>query len=104
MHNHNAVAGFGLPENEQGQQRANATGPLATTPTLDSGGTNAAAQAQKKFATCQARAALAGVTLIRLEGDDGRPKFIASRWALTKNFDNINLVDVWLTRVTGAAQ
>ena len=103
MNTHHAVAGFGLPENEQGQQRANATGPHATTPTLDSGGTNAAAQA-KRFATAQARGALAGVILTRLEGDDGRPLFIASRWALTKNFDNINLVDVWLTRVTGAAQ
>ena len=100
MHNHNVVAGFGLPENEQGQQRANATGPHATLHDLDSGNTSAAAQA-KRFATQQARAALAGVTLTRIEGDDGRPLFVASRWALTKSFDNIGVVDAWLSRVAG---
>ena len=103
MSTHHAVAGFGLPENEQGQQRANATGPHATTPTLDSGGTNAAAQA-KRFATAQARGALAGVILTRIEADNGRPMFVASKWAMTKCFDNIGVVDAWLDRACGVTK
>ena len=102
MHSHSTVAGLGLPEKDEAGQRANATGPHATTNTVDSGQADAATQALKRFANAQARAALAGVALARTEGDDGRPLFIASRWALTKTFDSIAQVEVWLDRVAGA--
>lgn len=55
----------------------------------------------KAFATLQARAALAGVALHRLEDDRGRDVFIVSRWALTRQFDDIAAVEAWLDRVTG---
>ncbi len=55
----------------------------------------------KAFATVQARAALAGVTLTRLEDDRGREVLIASRWALTRQFDNLPDVESWLDHVTG---
>ena len=45
--------------------------------------------------------ALAGVTLTRIEGDEQRAAVVASRWALTKSFDNIGVVDAWLSRVAG---
>ena len=59
--------------------------------------------AAKRFATAQALAALHGVTLHQLEGDDGRPVFIATRWAMTKQLDSLDAVDAWLARVTGEA-
>lgn len=55
----------------------------------------------KAFSTVQARAALAGVTLTRLEDDRGREVLIASRWALTRQFDNLPDVESWLDRVSG---
>lgn len=55
----------------------------------------------KAFATVQARCALAGITLIKLDGDFGHPVFIVTRWSLTKQFDFLADVDAWLDRVTG---
>jgi len=57
----------------------------------------------KAFATLQARAALAGVVLHRLEDDRGREVFVVSRWAMTRQLDSLQEVDAWLTRVTGKA-
>lgn len=57
----------------------------------------------KRFATAQALAALHGVTLHQLEGDTGRPIYIATRWAKTKQLDTLTEVEEWLGRVTGAA-
>ena len=45
----------------------------------------------KRFATAQALAALHGVTLHRLDGDFGRPLFVATKWALTKQLDTLVL-------------
>lgn len=61
----------------------------------------AAAIDPKRFATAQARAALAGVTVELIEGDDGAPELIASRWALTKRFGDLAELEAWLDRVTG---
>ena len=55
----------------------------------------------KQFATAQALAALHGVTLHQLEGDSGRPIYIATRWAMTKQLDTLQEVGVWLQMVTG---
>lgn len=60
-------------------------------------------KALKTFATLQARAALQGITLHRLEGDDGRPLYIATRWAMTKQFDGLGDVEIWLDEVVGGA-
>lgn len=56
---------------------------------------------QKHFATQQARAALAGVTLHQLEGDFGLPIYVATRWAMTKQLESLDEVEHWLDRVTG---
>ncbi len=55
----------------------------------------------KAFATAQARAALAGVSLHRQEDDRGREVFIASRWAMTRELPDLAAVEAWLDRVEG---
>jgi hypothetical protein len=50
----------------------------------------------KLFATLQARAALAGVELVRSTDDHGREVFVASRWALTAQFASLSEVETWL--------
>ena len=55
----------------------------------------------KWFATLQARCALAGVGLHRLENDHGNTVYIVSRWALTRELTDLNAVSAWLDRVTG---
>lgn len=64
----------------------------ATAPLLDEA-------ARKRVATAQARAALRGMTLCCIEGDDGRPLFIASFHALTRSFTDLAEVEAWLERV-----
>lgn len=61
-------------------------------------------QEQKLFSTVQATAALAGIVLHRIDGDFGRPCYIATRWALTKHFETLAEVEAWLARVTGALE
>jgi len=56
---------------------------------------------QKALETCRARAALLGIALHVIDGDDGRPLFVATRWALTKNFADLAEVEAWLDRVGG---
>lgn len=60
-------------------------------------------KALKTFATLQARAALAGIVLHRIEGDFGRPVYIATRWAMTKQFEGLGDVEIWLDDVVGAS-
>ena len=55
----------------------------------------------KQLHTARARASLRGVALTRIEGDDGRPLYIASRQALCRSFDDIGQVEVWLDKVEG---
>lgn len=56
---------------------------------------------EKRFATLQANAALNGVTLHCIDGDFGRPVYIASRWAMTKQLSTLDDIDSWLQMVTG---
>lgn len=51
----------------------------------------------KRFATVQARAALAGVELVRLA--DG--SLLASKWGMFKSFSCASEVDGWLARIGG---
>ena len=55
----------------------------------------------KQYATQQARCALAGVSLHRLENDHGNTVYIVSRWALTRELPDLDAVSAWLDRVTG---
>lgn len=55
----------------------------------------------KRFATLQARAALSGITLHRIEGDLSPVVYIATKWALTRELRDLDAVKKWLDRVTG---
>lgn len=57
---------------------------------------------EKAFATLQAKAALQGVTLVRIVGEQGRDVFIASKWAMSRQFENIEQIDQLLERMSGA--
>ena len=37
-----------------------------------------------------------------IDGDDGRPQMLISRWALTRAFSDMDELERWLNRVTGA--
>lgn len=56
---------------------------------------------EKRLATLVARAALAGVTLHHTEGDFVPDLYIVSRWALTREFTDLDAVERWLDAVTG---
>ena len=55
----------------------------------------------KQFATLQARCALAEVALHQLENDHGNAVYIVSRWALTRELQDLDAVASWLDRETG---
>lgn len=57
---------------------------------------------QKRLTTLTARAALAGVILHHTQGDFVPHLFIVSRWALTREFTDLDAVERWLDLVTGA--
>lgn len=56
---------------------------------------------RKAWATVQARCALAGFRADLIDGDDGRPLLVVSRWALTRSFEAPSDALAWLQRVTG---
>ena len=56
----------------------------------------------KQLATLTARCALAGVTLIETTDDRGRPAYVVSRWALTRQLATLDDLREWLDHVTGA--
>jgi len=58
-------------------------------------------QDSKRFATARALAALNGVTLIRVDGEHGRPIYCATRWAMTRQLEDLDQVEAWLQMVTG---
>lgn len=55
----------------------------------------------KAFATLRARAALQGAALIRSEDERGIPRFIVSKWALTRELPDLAAVESWLDRLEG---
>ena len=96
------LAGESLPAMNEPGGRCSAPGPDSSTHHSSHSAPNSTAdQHRKRVATAQARAALAGVVLHDIEGDDGRRVYIASRWALTRSFAEIEDVERWLDRVCG---
>ena len=57
------------------------------------------AETDKRIATARARVALLGGALHVIDNDRGRPVFIVSRWALTKELADIAAVEAWLAQV-----
>ncbi len=57
----------------------------------------------KPWRTVQARFALAGLTAELVDGDDGQPMLVVSRWALTKCLRSVAEADAWLERFQGGA-
>lgn len=55
----------------------------------------------KQFATLAARAALAGVSLYRIDDDRGKEVFVVSTWVLTRELRSLAEVEKWLDRVSG---
>ena len=65
-------------------------------------GTVAPAQSfSKRFATLQAKCALAGVSLHQMENDHGDTVFIVSRWALTRELPDLDANYALRYRITG---
>jgi hypothetical protein len=58
----------------------------------------------KRLATLVARTALVGVIVHRIETDFGGEEFVASRWALTEAFSNMDAFEAWLNRVTAKTE
>lgn len=54
----------------------------------------------KRFTTLQAKAALAGITFHRIEGDFGHLVYVATCGAMTCHFDDLDEVACWLDGVT----
>jgi hypothetical protein len=61
------------------------------------------ADAGKRIATCQARAALVGATVVEIPSDNGRPELILSRWALTRAFSDVAELELTLDRMGAPA-
>jgi hypothetical protein len=58
--------------------------------------------ARKRFETARARLFRQDVSVVRIDGDNGRPVYIATLGAWTKAFDTIEEVERLLERVEGA--
>lgn len=58
----------------------------------------------KRYSTLQARAALAGIALQRIEGDDGRPSYIATIGAVTTRLATLDEAEAWIERATCALE
>lgn len=59
--------------------------------------------ARKAWVTTQAECILAQFQASLIDGDDGRPLLVVSRWALTRSFTDIAEARAWLALVTGRA-
>jgi hypothetical protein len=76
-----------------------------TAPTADAGqvATPDADSTRKTVATLQAVAAMAGVRVDPIEGDDGHTVYIVTRWALTKQCNTLDEMADLLRRMGVAA-
>jgi hypothetical protein len=57
----------------------------------------------KEFATMQAKAALLGATLCRIDDERGNELFVVSKWHLTRHLPTLEAVAAWLERLEGKA-
>lgn len=55
----------------------------------------------KTYATLQARAALAGVSLVRSTDERGQEVFVISKWAMCRQLDTVESVEQLLARMSG---
>ncbi len=55
----------------------------------------------KVAATLKARCALVGVELHVIDGDNGAPLLIVSRWSLTRQMHSVDEVEAFLRRIGG---
>lgn len=55
----------------------------------------------KRLATATARAALRGIVVHVIDGDFLPQRYIATRWALSKEFRRLDDLEAWLDLVTG---
>lgn len=76
----------------QGQDKAN-----------EPNSTDTAAQ-RKAWKNLQARCLLAGFSASLIDGDDGQPLLILSRWALCKGLNNLAEAEAWVARVGGTGR
>lgn len=59
---------------------------------------------EKRFSTVRALCALSEIALVRSTDDAGRPVYIVSRWAWTRELRTLDEVQTWLERATGRRQ
>lgn len=55
---------------------------------------------QKHLDTLKATAALAGIALQRIEGDNGRPEYIATIGAVTTRLATLDEAEAWIEHAT----
>lgn len=58
----------------------------------------------KRFSTLQARAALAGISLQRIDGDNCQLEYIATIGAVTTRLANLDEAEAWIERATCALE
>jgi len=98
-----AEAGPATPENDEARGQAGFIGDHETPrDAAQYAATGPAAQTAKEWRNLQAECLLAGFRADLLDGDDGRPMLVVSRWALTRSFSAPADARAWLARVTGA--
>jgi hypothetical protein len=62
-------------------------------------GSDPEARTAKLLFTVTARTALWGGVLTRLDGDDGQPLYVVTRWSLTRSFSSLGEVKDFLDQV-----
>lgn len=85
-------------------QKAKASGATEADATNQSTSTEiigSTADQRKRWANLQARAALAGITTHRYDSQDGREKYLAARWSLSREFESLEALELWLADVKG---
>jgi hypothetical protein len=58
----------------------------------------------RRFKDLRARACLRGVEVYVLDDDCGRPCFIATKWACTAHFSNLDDLAAWVQKVDGKTE
>src|SRR5215468_1090196 len=97
---HATAAGIGAPENDEAPIARTIQGPQERTHRDSAPRPNDLQELidEKRWATLQARSALAGLTLTR---DEERVTFTVSRWGFVKELPSITQVEAFLDRVGG---
>lgn len=78
--------------------------PAGETEKMPSGAAHSAgialsAHDRKRWATAQAQLALVGFKADKIEGDDGQPLYVVSRWSLTRSFVELSELESFAARI-----